>query len=162
MSVQHDMETRCPKCGQDYSIHRGDEVECVCPAAADPAETLREALRQISLCSKNSASSKDECGRIARAALDAVPASSDAAAPPLSVSADAIVAEVCARHRIERSQVVSASRLRRFQRARREIAEALVARGLTLVEIGAVLGGRDHSTIHNLLGRRARRAGDTA
>lgn len=32
---------------------------------------LAEALRQISLCSQNSASSKEECGRIARAALAA-------------------------------------------------------------------------------------------
>lgn len=30
---------------------------------------LRDALHQISLCSKNSASSQNECGRIARAAL---------------------------------------------------------------------------------------------
>lgn len=31
---------------------------------------LREALHQISLCSQNSMSSKDECGRIARRALE--------------------------------------------------------------------------------------------
>lgn len=32
-------------------------------------ERLRNALNQISLCSVNSASSKDECGRIARTVL---------------------------------------------------------------------------------------------
>jgi hypothetical protein len=37
-------------------------------SAADNA-ALREALTHISLCSKNSMSSKDECGSIARAAL---------------------------------------------------------------------------------------------
>jgi hypothetical protein len=31
VSIQHDMETTCPKCGQDYRLHKGDEVECVCP-----------------------------------------------------------------------------------------------------------------------------------
>jgi hypothetical protein len=37
-------------------------------SAADNA-ALREALTHISLCSQTSMSSKDECGRIARAAL---------------------------------------------------------------------------------------------
>lgn len=37
-------------------------------------DALREALRQVSLCSQNSSSSKEECGRIARAALAAQPA----------------------------------------------------------------------------------------
>ena len=32
-------------------------------------DTMREALARISLCSQNSASSKEECGRIARTAL---------------------------------------------------------------------------------------------
>ena len=32
-------------------------------------DALRDALHQISLCSQNSMSSKEECGRIARAVL---------------------------------------------------------------------------------------------
>ena len=38
--------------------------------AADEVTRLREALRNISLASQNSMSSKEECGSIARAALD--------------------------------------------------------------------------------------------
>jgi hypothetical protein len=34
------------------------------------ADTFRQALHEISLCSRNSMSSKEECGRIAREALD--------------------------------------------------------------------------------------------
>jgi len=37
--------------------------------AADEIERLSTALHQIGLCSQNSMSSKEECGRIARAAL---------------------------------------------------------------------------------------------
>lgn len=36
-------------------------------------ERLREALHRVSLASQNSMSSKDECGRIAREALEAKP-----------------------------------------------------------------------------------------
>jgi hypothetical protein len=36
---------------------------------ADEAERLRTALTRISLCSQNSMSSKEDCGRIAREAL---------------------------------------------------------------------------------------------
>lgn len=36
---------------------------------ADEVERLRNALHRISLCSQNSMSSKEECGRIAREAL---------------------------------------------------------------------------------------------
>ena len=40
-------------------------------ALQSQVRVLREALTHISLCSKNSMSSKDECGSIARAALEA-------------------------------------------------------------------------------------------
>lgn len=46
--------------GQSYYAH---------PPAAE-VQRLREALHQISLVSQNSAGSKDECGRIARRALE--------------------------------------------------------------------------------------------
>ena len=46
----------------DFQLHKRKE-------AADDIERLREALHHISLCSQNSMSSKDECGKIARAAL---------------------------------------------------------------------------------------------
>jgi len=43
------------------------------PASDEAMRALRQALHQISLCSVNSASSKEECGRIARAALKETP-----------------------------------------------------------------------------------------
>ena len=41
----------------------------VLPAYDEARERMEKALHEISLCSQNSASSKEECGRIARAAL---------------------------------------------------------------------------------------------
>jgi hypothetical protein len=46
-----------------HSCHAG------CQKAGCVNRRLRDALTHISLCSKNSMSSKDECGSIARAAL---------------------------------------------------------------------------------------------
>lgn len=34
-SVQHDMEKACPRCGQAWSAHEGDEVEAVCPPTSN-------------------------------------------------------------------------------------------------------------------------------
>ena len=52
---------RCKECGREY----WDAYKHY-PCSAD---NLKEALHQISLCSQNSASSKEQCGQIAREAL---------------------------------------------------------------------------------------------
>ena len=51
----------CNKCGRVHGYSNPQQGEVA---------RLREALHQISLCSQNSMSSKDECGRIARKALE--------------------------------------------------------------------------------------------
>lgn len=45
----------------------------ICREAAAEIERLRNTLHRISLASQNSMSSKGECGRIARAALEGKP-----------------------------------------------------------------------------------------
>jgi len=52
----------CPSTGQVIPL-------CADPPPSDRERRLREALHHISLCSQNSMSSKEECGRIAREAL---------------------------------------------------------------------------------------------
>ena len=46
------------------------EISEAIDAAVEMIERMDGALHHISLCSQNSASSKGECGRIARAALE--------------------------------------------------------------------------------------------
>ena len=48
----------------------GETLLCYADDWRNEVERLREALRNISLASQNSMSSKEECGFIARAALD--------------------------------------------------------------------------------------------
>jgi hypothetical protein len=72
--------------GANYVTEAADLIECLraerkalvndvhschanCTKAGCVNRRLRDALTHISLCSKNSMSSKDECGSIARAAL---------------------------------------------------------------------------------------------
>ena len=72
--------------GANYVQEAADLIECLraerksmvndvhschtnCTKAGCVNRRLRDALTHISLCSKNSMSSKDECGSIARAAL---------------------------------------------------------------------------------------------
>jgi hypothetical protein len=72
--------------GTNYVQEAADLIECLraerkalvndvhschanCTKAGCVNRRLRDALTHISLCSKNSMSSKDECGSIARAAL---------------------------------------------------------------------------------------------
>ena len=72
--------------GANYVQEAADLIECLraerkalvndvhscgptCVRAGCVNRRLRDALTHISLCSKNSMSSKDECGSIARAAL---------------------------------------------------------------------------------------------
>ena len=72
--------------GANYVQEAADLIECLraerkalvndvhscgptCQKAGCVNRRLRDALTHISLCSKNSMSSKDECGSIARAAL---------------------------------------------------------------------------------------------
>jgi hypothetical protein len=72
--------------GANYVQEAADLIECLraerkalvndvhschpnCSKAGCVNRRLRDALTHISLCSKNSMSSKDECGSIARAAL---------------------------------------------------------------------------------------------
>ncbi len=45
------------------------DADLVLSCAIQREEIMRKALAEISLCSKNSTSSKEECGRIARAAI---------------------------------------------------------------------------------------------
>jgi hypothetical protein len=45
------------------------DADLVLSCAIQREEALKKALAEISLCSQNSASSKEECGRIARAAI---------------------------------------------------------------------------------------------
>ena len=57
-------------------LHDDEIVDEAAHALAKPAPdaqpvAFKEALHQISLCSQNSMSSKEECGRIARAVLKA-------------------------------------------------------------------------------------------
>jgi chromosomal replication initiation ATPase DnaA len=51
-------------------------------------------------------------------------------------------------------EIEGPSRTRRLVDARQLVARALRVRGATLRDIGEVLGGRDHSTVVNLLKRR--------
>ena len=65
--------------GEDYQpTPASAAITALRAALAEPGELrenerLREALHRISLASQNSMSSKDECGRIARAALQEQP-----------------------------------------------------------------------------------------
>jgi hypothetical protein len=63
---EYDWNTFRPALG--YTADQMREYAAAVSAADNAA--LREALTHISLCSQNSMSSKEECGRIARAALE--------------------------------------------------------------------------------------------
>lgn len=66
-----------------------------------------------------------------------------------------VLEEVAARHGCTVEDLLSSCRLRRFVKARAEVAKVL--RGepykLSLSEIGRLLGGRDHATVMNYLRR---------
>ena len=70
--------------------------------------------------------------------------------PPVDVVADA-----CRRHSTTRADLMGPLKTKWLTKARREVATALAAQGMGLKDIGRLLG-RDHSTIHALLGRRKR------
>ena len=67
-----------------------------------------------------------------------------------------VVAAIAEKHGFTKAQLLGKSRVRSLVDARSEAAKALRAKGLSLPRIGQLLGGRDHTTILNLL----RREGD--
>lgn len=73
--------------------------------------------------------------------------------PPVSASPVDVVADACRRHSATRADLMGPLKTKWLTKARREVATALVAQGMGLKDIGRLLG-RDHSTIHYLLGRR--------
>ncbi len=70
--------------------------------------------------------------------------------PPVDV-----VADVCRRYSTTHKDMMGSLRTKWLTKARREVATTLAAAGMGLNDIGRLLG-RDHSTVHNLLGRRKR------
>ena len=70
--------------------------------------------------------------------------------PPVDV-----VADVCRRSSTTHKDLMGSIRTKWLTKARREVATVLAAAGMGLNDIGRLLG-RDHSTVHNLLGRRKR------
>lgn len=71
--------------------------------------------------------------------------------PPVDV-----VADVCRRYSTTHKDLMGSIRTKWLTKARREVATTLAAAGMGLNDIGRLLG-RDHSSIHSLLGRRARK-----
>ncbi len=76
--------------------------------------------------------------------------------PVMDIPPDQFIAATCARFSIAYAALVGPIRTKWLTKARREIAVVLDARGMGLKDIGRLLG-RDHSSIHSLLGRRARK-----
>ena len=58
-----------------------------------------------------------------------------------------IASEVCDRHRLSITELVSKSRERRIAWPRQEAMYMMRLQGFTLNQIGRYLGGRDHSTV---------------
>ena len=73
-------------------------------------------------------------------------------APKEFVGADQIIRQVCNKHRVSLDDMKTPCRKAEFVAARREAASRLRAEaGLSIPQIGLLLGGRDHSTVINLL-----------
>lgn len=70
--------------------------------------------------------------------------------------ADALVAKVAAKHGISVTLLLSPCRIPEVVAARREVAEQLYARNVSLTDIGLVLN-RDHTTVINLIRQRRRK-----
>jgi chromosomal replication initiation ATPase DnaA len=64
-----------------------------------------------------------------------------------------IIDDVCEREKISRDDLLGPRKLRHLCRARAAIAVELRSYGLSYPTIGRVLGGRDHTTIMNLVRR---------
>ena len=58
---------------------------------------------------------------------------------------------IALRHGLTRHDILSVDKRSKVVDARAECARYFRAQGRTLADIGRILGGRDHSTIHNLL-----------
>ena len=74
---------------------------------------------------------------------------------PVNTSPVDVVADVCRRYSTTTRDRAGPLRTKWLTKARREVATVLAAAGMGLNDIGRLLG-RDHSTVHNLLGRRKR------
>ena len=71
-----------------------------------------------------------------------------------------VIAEVAHRYGITVDEIRSRSRMDYLVNARGDVAAELRDRGLSYNHIGALLGGRDHSSIMNVIERRKRRISD--